>query len=329
MMNWRSTNAEDLNRLSTPCAAKKEAGCACPAQNRYISNPVKAAGSAAPYRPTKQKAPLNCNPNLCCVSMPCTIKSSACCAIPQHWYCNIPELMDTASPQGTQGPPGPIGPQGLIGPQGSPGVQGPQGIPGSAGPQGIPGSEGPQGIAGAEGSQGIPGPEGPQGIQGEIGPTGATGEAGPTGPPGPAAAGTVSATFFSLSTAVNAPGAAIPLFDGSIISGPGITLIATTDIQLASTGFYLVKYYFQGNPDDGDEILGARLDINGLPLLGSIIESAAGALNGPAVSNTILVNIESPASTLRLINASNVSVSHIGTLADVTVASVTVSRVSD
>lgn len=75
----------------------------------------------------------------------------------------LPMILVSAGPQGSQGVQGPQGPQG------APGAQGPPGTPGATGPQG---SQGPQGLPGATGTPGAPGSQGPQGAQGPPGPSG-------------------------------------------------------------------------------------------------------------------------------------------------------------
>ncbi|XP_016107026.1 collagen alpha-1(XXI) chain [Sinocyclocheilus grahami] len=126
----------------------------------------------------------------------------------------LPQLLQTMSPQrcepcetvkGPPGPPGAPGPKGSSGPQGYPGRHGAQGYPGPPGiqgPPGVKGDTGPQGFKGNKGQSrpGYPGPPGDTGIQGPRGSdgigipgppgipgkSGAPGIPGKQGPPGPA-----------------------------------------------------------------------------------------------------------------------------------------------
>ena len=171
------------------------------------------------------------------------------------------------------------------------------------------------------GPAGPRGPQGAQGIQGESGP------AGPQGPPGSLAVS--AATFFSTSLAVVANSVPIPINSGGQITGSGISLQNATDVRIEYPGVYLISYYFQGDPIDGIETLSCGLRLNSIVVPGSVIQSVASPeanIVEPAVSNSYIVYINTPDTTLQLYNSSNSAISHLRWVENACTASVTVVR---
>ena len=191
------------------------------------------------------------------------------------------------------------------------------------------GPTGPQGAAGPTGPQGLTGPTGPQGLSGAEGPQGVTGPTGPTGPTGMLILS--AGTFFSTLTTeipVNSP---IPISSGGQTAGPGILLIPPASILIQEPGYYLVSYYFQGNPVGDIEAIACSLQLNGTLIPGTIVQSIASQLANlaePAVSNTCLVRVTASGSTLQLVNSSPTPITHLEGVPGFTSSSVTVLRLA-
>ena len=149
--------------------------------------------------------------------------------------------IQSAGPQGFQGPTGlkgETGGQGPSGEKGSTGSQGPQGNTGSQGPVGSQGYTGPQGPTGQKGETGDQGPiglngntgdQGPTGVQGTTGPQGTVGNQGFQGPSGPQGTeGQSSNRFLFFATASNSgdPGPGYLLWNNT-------TQIESTQINIS------------------------------------------------------------------------------------------------
>ena len=131
-------------------------------------------------------------------------------------------------PQGTQGNQGNEGPQGFQGNQGS---QGPQGFQGNDGPQGFQGNDGPQGNEGSQGFQGPQGSQGfqgPQGFQGNDGPQGNDGSQGFQGPGINISNFTDDRVLTSDGTPNGANAEENLLFDGSLLTVIGDSIIGNS-----------------------------------------------------------------------------------------------------
>jgi hypothetical protein len=156
---------------------------------------------------------------------------------------------------------------------------------------------------------------------------------GPTGPQGPAGVLAINTgRFWSVqSSTVIAAGATIPLNSGSAVIGTGISLASTGDaVQLAAPGTYLVSYFFQGDAQSGNETVRCALTLNGTTVAGTDVEaiSVGNVAEDPAVSNTVVVQVTSANSLLRLVNSGSVGVGHSQVAAGVVGASVNVVRLS-
>jgi len=196
------------------------------------------------------------------------------------------------------------------------------GLPGPAGPQGPQGIQGEGGPTGPQGMRGEPGPAGPQGMRGEIGPVG------PQGPP--ASVALSAATFYSTSLALVPSNSLIPIHSGGEIVGSGLSLINATDVRIESPGVYLVSYFFQGDPVDGIETVACSLRLNGLTVSGSIVQSVTSPESNivePSVSNTRILQINTPEAVLQLYNNSNSAISHLRWVEDFSSASLTILRI--
>jgi hypothetical protein len=225
---------------------------------------------------------------------------------------------------GIQGSTGSIGPTGATGVTGIQGAQGIQGLQGPTGVSGMTGVSGSQGPAGAQGSQGPIGAVGSTGATGSIGSIGFLGIVGATGATGLPSGG---GYFFSTATTAIAANTLIPINSGSTIFGSGVSLTNSTTVTLSTPGIYLISYYFQGDPTAGNETISVRLTLNGTQVAGSFIfYVTAGFILEPAISNTMIIEVTSPNSTLSLQNGP-LGVGHVTTLSGVITASLNILKI--
>lgn len=230
-----------------------------------------------------------------------------------------------------QGVQGITGIQGITGMTGDIGATGPQGIQGIQGIQGLQGPIGASGVTGASGSIGPVGAQGSQGQNGAVGPTGATGNVGSIGFSGIAGATGLPSGggyFFSTATSTIAASALIPINSGSTIFGAGVSLTNATTITLSTPGIYLISYYFQGDAILGNETISVRLVLNGTQVAGSFIlyVTKGNFILEPAISNTMVIEVTSPNSTLSLQNGP-LAIGHVTTLAGVITASLNILQI--
>jgi len=148
---------------------------------------------------------------------------------------------------GQTGEPGPQGIQGICGPAGEIGLQGPPGPAGATGATGPIGPQGLQGIQGLTGPRGLTGETGPRGLQGIQGETGATGAKGDKGDPG--VRGSYYGSFYdtldqprSGDTPIDIP---IAMLLNSTSSASGISIVDSSKITIANTGFYNIQFSVQ------------------------------------------------------------------------------------
>ncbi|BCD00351.1 hypothetical protein BC30048_3253 [Bacillus cereus] len=223
---------------------------------------------------------------------------------------------------GIQGITGTTGNTGATGPQGIQGIQGIQGLQGPIGASGVTGASGSIGPVGAQGSQGQNGAVGPTGATGSVGAIGFSGIVGATGATGLPSGG---GYFFSTATSAIAANALIPINSGSTIFGSGISLTSATTVTLSTPGIYLVSYYFQGSPTGGNETISVRLILNGTQVVGSFIfyVTKNNFVLEPAISNTMVIEVTSPNSTLSLQNGP-LDIGYVTVLSGVTTASLNI-----
>ncbi len=214
--------------------------------------------------------------------------------------------MGPAGAQGLTGPTGPTGPQGATGDDGPQGQQGTDGQGGALGATGSTGSTGPAGppgitgIAGDQGPIGNAGPEGEAGIQGVPGVTGITGapgnagspgQTGPTGGTGPPGPNPTSTAGFAANTSGTAIAvtvltpALVPLPNAQILPTNIVANPANNKFTINTAGLYRLSYQINTTVS---LLVGARLVVNGTPLLPSTI---APAVVTPKYRNEVILNL--------------------------------------
>jgi hypothetical protein len=130
-----------------------------------------------------------------------------------------------------------------------------------------------------------------------------------------------------------AANANIPINSGSSVTGTGISLSGSDAVLLAEPGVYLVSYYVQGDAQAGNETIRAALTLNGAQVPGTLIASVTESTIGedptePAVSNTVIVQVPTGGSLLRLVNGP-LAIGHVQTdLGGATTASLNVIQIS-
>jgi len=198
-------------------------------------------------------------------------------------------------------------------------------LQGPIGASGVTGASGSIGPVGAQGSQGQNGAVGPTGATGNVGSIGFSGIAGATGATGLPSGG---GYFFSTATSTIAANALIPINSGSTIFGAGVSLTNATTITLSTPGIYLISYYFQGDAILGNETISVRLVLNGTQVAGSFIlyVTKGNFILEPAISNTMVIEVTSPNSTLSLQNGP-LAIGHVTTLAGVITASLNILQI--